>query len=410
MKVLYLHQYFHTPEDAGGTRSYYFAKKLVENGHNVTMLTSNKHRPDWPFIKRKNIDGIDIIYIKNYYDNKFGKVRRALSFLKFAFFSSIIAFKQKKVDLVFATSTPLTIGIPALMLKCFKRKRFIFEVRDLWPELPKEMGIIKNPILLWGMSAIEWLSYNLADACIGLSPGIKKGISRRLRNKNKKVEMIPNGCDLDLNLFKKSNSLEKSFFKDKIKNYHENDIICIFTGAHGYANGLDAVLDTAKELKKRKIDYIKFVFIGDGKLKPHLIRRKKNENLTNCIFLEKVSKKELFPILCTADIGLMILKNIPAFYYGTSPNKFFDYISCGLPILNNYPGWLATMIEEHKCGYIAEPDNPVNFANTLVKMASDKKRLTVMGENARRLAEMEFDINILAGNFVNLFESISKQA
>lgn len=408
MKVLYFHQHFSTPQGSTGTRSYQFSRKLLEHGHEVTVVcgssATGKTGLDGKSVKGMRtgtIDGINVVELDLPYSNYDGLVKRAWAFLKFAMKSTKIAFTYK-YDLLFATSTPLTAGIPGIVMKIFRRKKFIFEVRDLWPELPREMGVIKNPVILFFMSVLEWLSYNMADACIGLSPGIKKGIIRRLKNKNKIVKMLPNGCDLDL--FNPTSKSNMSFFKTNISNYNDGDIVALFTGAHGVANGLDAVLDMAKVLKQRNVDNIKLVFIGDGKLKPHLIERAKKEKLTNCIFINAVPKLELANIVRNADIGLMILDNIPAFYYGTSPNKFFDYISAGKPVLNNYPGWLADLITENQCGYAVKPNDPDAFANALIEMTSNKKALSTMGKNARKLAEQEFDRNSIAEKFVELLE------
>ena len=402
MKILYLHQYFTLPTQAGGTRSYEMAQQLLAHGHQVTMVCGleGNAKIDIPPTKNKNIcrgivDGIDIIQISVPYSNNMGLSARAKSFVSFAWQSTKYAIKED-YDVLFATSTPLTVGIPGIIMKLFRRKKFIFEVRDLWPELPKALGV-KNPFLIGWMSILEWLSYHLADGCIGLSPGICEGIKKRSQ-KNKRIEMVPNGCDLDI--FKPS--LREPLKLDGIS---PEDKVAIFTGAHGIANGLDAVLDMAKELLKRGRKDVKIAFIGRGKMKQHLQERVEAENISNCLFYEPIPKIELARIVASATIGLMVLKNVPAFYYGTSPNKFFDYIASGLPIINNYPGWLAGMIEENKCGVVVEPDNPKAFADALIDMI-DNAPLSEYSKNARALAEKEFDRTLLGKRFVEFFEKI----
>ena len=151
------------------------------------------------------------------------------------------------------------------------------------------------------------------------------------------------------------------------------------------------------------------LFIGDGKLKPDLKRRAETEQLDNCIFLDPIPKKELACLLQGADVGMMILANVPAFYYGTSPNKFFDYIASGLPVLNNYPGWLADMITENKCGVVVPPENPEAFADALEYMADHHEEVAEMGKNARMLAEHRFDRRRLADEFVDWIENVDPQ-
>ena len=393
-----------TPRGAGSTRSYEMARRLIERGHRVTMICGSYaganiglHGKPVRGIRKGDVDGIHVVEFCLPYSNYDSFLKRAWIFLRFAVQSSIFA-RTYDYDLLFATSTPLTVGIPGIVGRLLRRKPFVFEVRDLWPELPREMGIITNPLVLKAMDLVEWLSYHFANACIGLSPGIVKGIKDR-GIASRAITMIPNGCDLDLFDPEKSDPVCPEGVK-------EGDFTAIFTGAHGIANGLDAVLDVALELKKRGRKNIKLVFIGDGKLKPELKQRAKLEQLENCVFLDPVPKRELACFLQGVDAGMMILANVPAFYYGTSPNKFFDYIAAGLPVLNNYPGWLADMITENKCGIAVPPEDPEAFANVLEYLADHRNEAAEMGKNARMLAEHMFDRRKLADKFVDWLEEI----
>jgi len=401
MRILYFHQYFKTREGSGGTRSYEMAKYFVDHGHQVTMvhaLTDKSKSPlTGPYVngrRRGSVDGIDLIEFNLASSNKSNFLQRALVFISFSLRSIRVVFEEE-FDIVFATSTPLTAGIPGIVMKLFgKRKPFVFEVRDLWPELPREMGVIKNKVALWAMGVLESLSYNKADACVALSPGIKEGIEAKLKDKSTPVYLVPNGCDLDF--LKPGKEL-----KSNIPTIQDTDFVAIFTGAHGMANGLDSALDAAKELiRKGYGQQIKLVFVGDGMLKARLIERAKAENLANCVFLDPVPKNKLLTYMHAADVGLMLLANVKAFYYGTSPNKFFDYISVGLPILNNYPGWLAGMIQENDCGLVVPPANPEAFANALIDLYERKEQLPAMGQNARNLAERDFDRRQLAATLL----------
>ena len=180
----------------------------------------------------------------------------------------------------------------------------------------------------------------------------------------------------------------------------KEDLLAVFSGTHGTANGLNAVLDAAAELKQRNRDDIKFVLIGDGQQKAELVSRAVKEGIDNIIFLDPVGKAELAKLLSGADIGLQILANVPAFFYGTSPNKFFDYISAGLPVLTNYPGWVADSIHEHDCGFAIPPSDPSAFADALEAAAVDRKSLGRKGAAARKLAEEKFSRQYLSSQFV----------
>ncbi len=404
MRILYFHQHFTTPSIGGGTRSYEFARKLIERGHRVTMVCGETAKLDLSStdvkgVYRGDVDGIDVIQINLPYSNSDGVAKRALIFMKFAWKGIQIAMKEE-YDLLFATSTPLTAGIPGIWMKWFARKKrkFVFEVRDLWPELPKALGM-KNPFLLWGMGVLEKLSYRKADGCIGLSPGICEGIKRIVPDKP--VEMVPNGCDLEIFRPGRREDLQ-------LKGVLPTDTVAVFTGAHGIANGLEAVLDMASVLKQRGRNDIKIAFIGDGRVKPDLVKRAGEEGLDNCLFFDPVPKTVLNKIVSSADIGLMVLKNVPAFYYGTSPNKFFDYIASGLPVVNNYPGWLADMIGENDCGLVVPPDNATAFADALIYLADHPADRRTLGANSRLLAVKQFSRKQLADRFVDFLERISQ--
>ena len=401
MRVLYFHQHFSTPDGSVGIRSYEMARRLISRGHQITMVCGSYGGGETgiqqPFVKGKRrgmVDGIDIIEFDLAYSNIDGFVKRASTFVKFALRSIGLVFREN-YDLVFATTTPLTAGIPGIFARWVRRKPFVFEVRDLWPELPKAMGLIKNPLVLAAMSFLEWASYRSAHRCIGLSPGIVEGIAARGIPK-RRIEMVPNGCDLTIF------AAEQAAWRPE--GVQPNDLMAVFAGTHGMANGLDAVLDAASELKARNRADIKLVLVGQGKLKAKLVERAANEGLDNVIFHDPVPKARLAGLMASTDVGLQILGNVSAFYYGTSPNKFFDYISAGLPVLNNYPGWLAGMIEENGCGFAVEPDNPQLFADALEQAADNRARLVQMGENARKLAEHEFDRAKLSNRLVDWLE------
>lgn len=401
MNILYFHQHFSTPQGSTGTRSYEMARRLIARGHAVTMVCGSAGHTglEQAFEGGRrigNVSGIDVIEFELPYSNKMGFVRRVMVFLMFAWRSIMVALRHD-CDVLFATTTPLTAGIPGIFARWLRGKPFVFEVRDLWPELPKAMGVITNPVVLAMMSVLEWVSYHSAHRLIGLSPGIVEGIMKRGVASDRLI-VVPNGCDLDI-------------FAEVVEPWRPesvaaSDLMAIFTGTHGLANGLDAVLDAAAVLKRRGRSDIKLVLVGDGMLKPALQARVAREGLDNVVFHPPVSKKTLAGLMASADVGMQILANVPAFYYGTSPNKFFDYIAAGLPVLNNYPGWLAELIQKSQCGYPVGPEAPEAFADALVHAAEHRDLLSAMGQRARELARTEFDRDTLASRFVAWVEGV----
>lgn len=397
MHILYFHQHFTTPSGSSGTRSYEFARALIAKGHKVTMVCGRSDRSNlelpWDGKAgwfRGDIDGIDVIALPLVYSNGDGLLRRLRTFLRFGWKSVMIALRQD-YDLVFATSTPLTAAMPGIAARWLRGKPFVFEVRDLWPELPRAMGM-KNPVLLGGMWILEGLAYRSSAACVGLSPGIVEGIARRSRAGHP-ITLIPNGCDLDI-------------FKPGLRGPIDipgiapTDFVAGFTGAHGKANGLDALLDAAAELRRRGDRRVKILLVGDGAEKPRLQIRAQRESLDNVVFHPPLPKRRLASLTASLGCGLMILDNIPAFYRGTSPNKFFDYLAAGIPVVNNYPGWLADLIRENGCGEAVQPADPVALADALQRLASSPAACAQMGARARTLGERSFARERLAADFV----------
>jgi glycosyltransferase involved in cell wall biosynthesis len=409
MHILYFHQHFSTPQGATGTRSYEMARRLVARGHRVTMVCGSYSAAytglTGPFVRGRRtgeVDGIRVIELELPYANKDSFARRSVSFARFALRSVGIALTHS-YDLVFATTTPLTAGIPGIAARALRGRPFVFEVRDLWPELPKAMGVISNPLVLGALSLLEWLSYHAATASIGLAPGIVDGIAARGIDEAR-ITMIPNGCDLEL-FAPEAHHVGAPDLPGSIR---AGDLVAAFTGAHGVANGLDAVLDAAAEIKRRGRSDIRFLFVGEGRVKPALQDRVTAEQLP-VDFLDPMPKERLAALFARVDVGLMVLANVPAFYHGTSPNKFFDYIAAGLPVLNNYPGWLAELIVEHECGLAIPADDPLSFADALETLADDRRSLETMGRHGRALAEAEFDREMLAERFVSFLEQAARR-
>jgi glycosyltransferase involved in cell wall biosynthesis len=405
MHVLYFHQHFTTPDGSSGTRSYEISKRLLECGHRVTMVCGaaalSNSGLSGPFLggrREGSVEGIYVIELELPYSNYDSFIWRAWTFLRFAFRSVILALKRD-YDVVFATSTPLTAALPGVAARWLRRKPFVFEVRDLWPELPRAMGIFRNPLALLMMDWLEFVAYHSADWCIALSPGIAQGITRRGIPESR-VVVAPNGCNVDLFAPDAEQSLPE------IAGLPPDAFVAVFTGAHGLANGLGAILDTAGELRKRGRTDLYLLLIGDGKEKPALVERAQRESLDNCLFVDPMPKKALAQFLCRrANVGLMVLANVPAFYHGTSPNKFFDYLASGLPVLVNYPGWMAQIVTEHSVGVAVPPQDPVSFADALIKMADARVTTAEMGLRARDFAKREFLQTTLAQRCVSVMES-----
>lgn len=384
MKILYIHQYFKTPEEAGGTRSYEFAKYLVGKGHDVIMLTGKNNAKK--IIEHKTIDGIRVIYIKNQYSNYMSFKRRVLSFLSFAFWSSLESLKNKDIDIIFATSTPLTVAIPALVVNFVRRTPFVFEVRDLWPDVPVKLGIIKNRFVVKFLYWFEKLVYKKAIKIVALSPGIKDGIISKGINSDK-VVLIPNASDTHRFI------IHRKIEKDLLNKYNiaKDSFIITYVGAIAYANDLKVVVEACKFLQfKLKSNNIVVIIAGDGKEKPFLEELKNRYELKNLLFIGEIPKTEVIDLISLSHSGLLVLKNDPILET-SSPNKFFDYLAAGKPIISNVGGWIKEIIEKNSLGLVVRGGDPEALAYAMLKMSHmSLNELREMGLRSRKVAEEYF--------------------
>ncbi|WP_233882027.1 glycosyltransferase family 4 protein [Tenacibaculum piscium] len=390
MNILYIHQYFKTPKEPGGTRSYWIAKELLKKGHSVTMLTTSSQIEEK--VKKQNIDGIDVIYLKVPYNQKMSIITRLKSFFIFMIKSTSVALKVKNVDLVIATSTPLTIGFPALVLKFFKKIPYLFEVRDLWPEVPIQMGGVNNKFLQKLAIGFEKIIYKKALHIIALSPGMEKGVLKFVSQK--KVSMIPNMAKIDA-FFPR----DKNFKLLESLNLKKESFKVIHFGALGLANGAHTIINTAKLLKDN--NEIEFIFIGGGATEADLIKECESNNLTNVKFLGRFAMSETAEIVNFCDVSIVSFLDLPILYTN-SPNKLFDSLSAGKPILVNSAGWTKDLVEKYNCGFYANPKHPQELADKIIFLKNNIKEREIMSQNSRNLAETKYDKSILCAQFADI--------
>jgi glycosyltransferase involved in cell wall biosynthesis len=385
MRILYLHQYFRTPEQGGALRSYYLATALVEAGYEVEMITAH-NSPDY---RRETVTGITVHYLPVAYDNAFGFFRRVKSFLQFAWQSTRLALSLKGIAICYATSTPITVGLTALILKKVKRIPFYFEVRDLWPEAPIQLGYIRNKMLIRLLHALERQLYRAAEKTIALSPGMAKGIA--LHQPAGAIHLLPNMADT-------------AFFTPvPSRRWQAQDpfYIC-YTGAIARANRLDFLLDIARLCRDRHLAQVKFLIAGTGAEARRLAEKSGSLGLRNVSFLGYLNREQIRELLQTAhatytsfDRHLILQTN--------SPNKFFDSLAAGKLTIVNTRGWLQELVEQHQCGFYADPCQPEAFIRKLQPYLTNANLLVEAQQHARQLAEQQFSRHLVTRRFLDLF-------
>lgn len=399
MKVVYIHQYFIQPNEPGGNRSYWIARELVKRGHRVTMITSaNKlHEPG-----RVDVDGIDVVYVKNpSYDNYMSALKKVWSFVAFIRNAIKAALKEKDVDIVFATSTPLTVGAIALWLKWRKKWRYVFEVRDLWPEFPIEIGAIKNGFLIWLLRKFEKRIYDKSEHVVALSPGMKEGVIKT-GTPEEKVSMIPNMSKPDMFYPHEPNMEVATQFGIDLTKFN-----VIHFGSMGRANGLQYIIEAAKYLKDSGDDSIVFVFMGSGATEPVIKQLAEEYGLKNVQFLGNHKMGVVAEVVNCCDASITTFLNLPVLKTN-SPNKLFDSLSAGKSIIVNSAGWTKDMVENENCGFFVDPEKPEMLANKLIEIKDNKPLLVEWGKNARRLSLEVYDKDILASKVADVLEKYGK--
>lgn len=412
MRILLIHQYFLEKNDGGGSRFNEMTKTWTSQGHEVTVLAGmvhyatgkkeSKYKGKFTLYDKQFYNGVDVLrcHVSESYNSSFlGRLWAYFSFV----FSSIYAglFKVKgNHDIILVTSPPLFVGITAYVLSFFKRIPFVFEVRDLWPESAIDTGVLKSKIIINFAYWFEAFMYKKATLINVLTPAFRT----KLINKGvpeEKVIFIPNAADFSL-AEAVQNDFSELEFKKEIG--LEGKFVITYVGAHGVANHLIQLLDTAELLRETNVV---FQLIGSGMEKQMLMEEKEKRQLDNVIFRDPVAKAEVFKYILASDMGASVLKKVDTFKTIYS-NKTFDYMSCKKPTLLAIDGVSRELVEEADCGIYVEPEDPEEIASGIRKALSNQERLIEMGQNGYDHAIKHFDRGVLAKKYVTYMESILK--
>lgn len=372
MRIIYIHQYFLTPSEGGAVRSYHLAKGLVDAGIKVDMITSHNN----PTYNIKRIERITIHYLPVKYDNELAFYRRIYAFLRFVKLARKLLKKLPQPDCLYITSTPLTTGMIGLWAKRTLALPYFFEVRDLWPEAPIQMGFVKNNLLKKLLYDFEKKIYREAMHLVALSPGIRDAMARVCPGKA--ISLIPNFADTD-------------FFVPSEKpaeNERNCQLTISYTGAVGPVNGLESLLRLAEEAKMRGKDW-RFIIMGKGAARDKLQAIQQAKRLENVQFLPFGDKRAVRDVLSQSDFAYLSFSQAPVLETG-SPNKFFDTLAMGKPIIMNYKGWIYDMVKEHQIGLLQDGGDYEGLISSIEKIYHDPVLKIKIAREGRALAEKRF--------------------
>jgi glycosyltransferase involved in cell wall biosynthesis len=408
MHILLIHQAFTALDEPGGTRHYEFALELVAQGHQVTViaspvsyLTGAASLPGSSTAQKMHDgpEGLRILRAYTYPALHKSFVHRVFAFISFMTSSFFIGLGVRNVDLVWGTSPPIFQGVTAWLLARLKRVPFLFEVRDLWPTFAIAVGVLQNPVLIKLSFWLEHFLYRHADRVMVNSPGY---VAHVTQGGAKNVELIPNGADPEMfdpsadgRAFRSANQVEDKF-------------ALIYAGAHGMSNDLGVVLAAAGLLQQwTETKNIVILLLGDGKEKPGLQEEAARMHLENVLFLPPIPKNGMAEALAGADACLAILKPLEE-YKTTYPNKVFDYMAAGRPVVLAIDGVIRQVVETAGCGFFVQPGDAVALAKVIRQLADDRAAAREMGLHGRRYLEEHFSRAIVAGKLNQIIQQLAR--
>jgi glycosyltransferase involved in cell wall biosynthesis len=345
------------------------------------------------FISSQDIDDIHLKIIHVKVSNRQTLLKRIWTWFVYVIISCYYALILS-ADVVVASSGPITVGIPGLIAKYLRGKEFIFEVRDMWPRGAIELGLLRNKFIIKIAYWFEKLYYMAASFIVVLSPGMSDNIL--IRYPGRKVVTISNFANIEF--FSTPSNFDVGDYKNKK--------YAIYTGNIGPVNNSIWLYETAKVLIAKNRKDVLLLLIGNGQLRKELEEDAQKNNIENIIFLDLMPKVKLVAYLQHAMVSLVPLKNVPILDT-SSPNKLFESLAAGIPVIQNTNGWIKTLLEEHGIGFTLAPDNPDALAEILIKIADGHINIKAMATKARMIASMQFDKDYLAEKMLSILEEVA---
>jgi len=407
LHILFLTDNFPPEVNAPATRTYEHANRWVAQGYEVTVITCFPNFPEGKiFSGYKNnwyqsefMDGIKVVRVKTFMSANEGFFLRALDYLTFMISGFIVGLFQKKPDVIVATSPQFFTAIAGWLLSIFRKRPFIFELRDIWPASIVAVDAMKKSFLIKMLESLELFLYKKADAIVALSSSFKLELIERGIDKNK-IFVVPNGVDL--------NKFEPALNKDPflIKKYSiENKFIVGYIGTHGMAHALEVVIDAAKKLQGHP--EILFMLVGSGAAKKQLVAIAEREHLNNVLFIDSQPKNIIKSFFSLCDISLIHLKNRQVFSK-VIPSKLFEAMGMGLPILISIPEGEATkIVHDFNCGVITPPEDAEKLAQSVLKLQSNNVLLMNLKKSSFKAAH-NFSRDTNASEMLNILKKVSQ--
>lgn len=409
MRVLFLVQFFDGPGDPGSDRWYALARQMARHGHEVEVVTSPVNYKEARIKDRllgserfASGGSLDVAYVYSFADIRGSYLRRYWYFLTFFFSAGLKALRLRRPDVIYAVSTPLTVGFLGALLSKRWGSRLFFEVTDVWPDAAIEVGVLRSRLLIGVARLLERVTYRQSTKILGLTDGICKNIAAKGVPASK-LSVVTNG--VDLSLFLERHELAET--REHLRGSWDasGKFVCMYIGAHGAYNALHTIIDAAIALKDDP--RVAFVLVGEGDVKPELQARAAAAGLANVQFLGLVPRSETPGLLSAADCFLLpILKG--AFYDLNLPNKFFDYLASGAPILVSGSCEAGRIVQAAGAGEVLPAEDGEALAAAIVRLAeTDAAQRAVVGQRGRSVARERFSRDAVFRPLLDLMDQAS---
>jgi len=404
MHILFLTDNFPPEVNAPAARTHEHCRCWVRAGHRVTVITGSPNFPSGrphpgygnPLWRRERLDGIAVVRVWTYISANEGLLRRSLDYASYMAAAVLAAPFVRDVDVVVATSPQIFTACAGAVIGALRRKPFVFELRDLWPESIRAVGAVRNAAVLAGLERLELFLYRRAAAIVTVTRAFRDNLVRRGVDGGR-IAVVTNGADL-------------SRFVPRSRDAALADdlgltgrFVCGYVGTHGMAHCLDTVLDCALRLQAHPQGRdIRFLFVGDGAEKAALQARAQALGLTTVLFLGAVSREEVPRYWSVLDASIVHLKAADLFTT-VIPSKLFEALAMGVPVLHGVRGESAGMVEAAGAGLLFAPEDAEALAEVVLKLAGDAALRTQMGDRARQAA-LRYDRTALAADMLAVIE------
>jgi glycosyltransferase involved in cell wall biosynthesis len=407
VNVLYFDPKFATPRRFAPTRAYTFARHLVESGDSVTVVALDRRYMEpgrvvgngGGLFERETIDGIDVIWARIPYAQRFSKWKRIASYAGYTLAATAASVRLSRPDVVYASSTPLTVGLNGAAVAKARRVPFVFEIQDVWPDVPIELGFLTNRAEIAAAKRLEKGLYRAARRVVVCSESAAENVRQKGIDAGK-IVLIPNLADVPL--FSSATPQPKYFQSLGL----EGKFVAVYAGAMGKANGVDQLVEAARALVESDEDGVAIVALGNGSERPYL--ESEARALPNLLVPSPIAREEIAGVILAADATITLYASYPILETG-SPNKFFDGLAAGKPVVVNTDGWLRRLAEENRAGLYTPSGEPDALAAALARLAHDPPLAKELGRNGRALAEREFDARLLSARFRETLETVAAE-